>query len=108
MLMLSWSALTRRYTAIGGLKATFMSSYVHTVYIYVVLCMFSIMVYATSPDLGSPGKVWENLRALAKVTPVPNNYGGEYLTMLSRGGLIFGIINLVGNFGTVFVDQAYW
>lgn len=23
-------------------------------------------------------------------------------------GLVFGIINLVGNFGTVFVDQAYW
>ena len=22
--------------------------------------------------------------------------------------MIFGIINLVGNFGTVFVDQAYW
>ena len=29
------------YTAIGGLKATFMSSYIHTVYIYVVLCIFS-------------------------------------------------------------------
>jgi hypothetical protein len=27
------------------------------VYIYVVLCIFSIMVYATSPDLGSPSKV---------------------------------------------------
>ena len=85
-----------------------MSSYIHSVYIYVVLCLFSVIVYATSPDLGSPGKVWENLRELAAVTPVPNNYKGEYLTMLSRGGLIFGIINLVGNFGTVFVDQAYW
>ena len=28
--------------------------------------------------------------------------------MASMGGLIFGIINIVGNFGTVFVDQAYW
>jgi len=27
---------------------------------------------------------------------VPNNLEGEYLTMFSRGGLIFGIINLVG------------
>jgi len=26
----------------------------------------------------------------------------------SAGGLMFGIINIVGNFGTVFVDQAYW
>merc|ERR1711939_870093 len=31
-----------------------------------------------------------------------------YLTMLSGGGLKFGIINIVGNFGTVFVDQSYW
>lgn len=38
-------------------QATFLSSYIHTVYIYVVLCLFSVMVYATSPDLGSPSKV---------------------------------------------------
>ena len=31
-----------------------------------------------------------------------------YYTMTSSGGLTFGIINIVGNFGTVFVDQAYW
>ena len=24
------------------------------------------------------------------------------------GGLIFGVINVVGNFGTVFLDQSYW
>jgi hypothetical protein len=35
-------------------------------------------------------------QALAQLTPVPNNLDGEYLTMFSRGGLIFGIINLVG------------
>merc|ERR1719486_24770 len=28
--------------------------------------------------------------------------------MMSLGGLKFGIINIVGNFGTVFVDQSYW
>merc|ERR1719261_2215201 len=28
--------------------------------------------------------------------------------MVSGGGLMFGIINIIGNFGTVFVDQAYW
>ena len=27
---------------------------------------------------------------------------------LAPGGLVFGIVNLVGNFGTVFCDQAYW
>ena len=28
--------------------------------------------------------------------------------MLSEDGLSFGIINIIGNFGTVFVDQSYW
>ena len=36
------------------------------------------------------------------------NKGGSYLTFFSSGGLIFGIVNIVGNFGTVFCDQAYW
>merc|ERR1712070_1194756 len=40
--------------------------------------------------------------------PVGDNEGGSYLTMLSGGGTKFGIINIVGNFGTVFVDQSYW
>jgi hypothetical protein len=42
------------------------------------------------------------------VQPVEDNKGGSYLTMFSKGGLIFGVINIIGNFGTVFVDQAYW
>ena len=47
------------YTVAGGLKATFISSYIHTVIIYVVLCLFSFMVYTPSsvPALGSPSKV---------------------------------------------------
>jgi Na+/proline symporter len=40
--------------------------------------------------------------------PVPDNLRGSYLTMVSLDGLRFGIINLIGNFGTVFVDQSYW
>merc|ERR1711935_789167 len=39
---------------------------------------------------------------------VEGNRDGSYLTMLSSQGLMFGIINIVGNFGTVFVDQSYW
>ena len=30
------------------------------------------------------------------------------LKIFHSGGLVFGIVNLVGNFGTVFCDQAYW
>lgn len=30
------------------------------------------------------------------------------MTMHSRNGLLFGIINSIGNFGTVFVDESYF
>ena len=30
------------------------------------------------------------------------------LTLASTGALVFGIINIAGNFRTVFTDQAYW
>ena len=55
------------YTVAGGLKATFISSYVHTVIIYVVLCLFSFMVYSPSSvsQLGSPAKVGQTLLAIA-------------------------------------------
>ena len=53
-------------------------------------------------------QVYDNLVISAKSYPVENNQEGSFLTMLSRSGFIFGIINIVGNFGTVFVDQAYW
>mmetsp|Transcript_89402 Transcript_89402/g.278172 ORF Transcript_89402/g.278172 Transcript_89402/m.278172 type:complete len:879 (+) Transcript_89402:65-2701(+) len=42
-----------------------------------------------------------------------NHLAGEhcvpsFATMGSPSGLLFGITNIVGNFGTVFVDQSYW
>jgi hypothetical protein len=62
--------------------------------------------------------VYDNLTKVADTTrttpnapnalPIHGNKEGSFLTMMSEGGLIFGIINVVGNFGTVFVDQAYW
>lgn len=45
---------------------------------------------------------------LLPALPSAGNRDGSYLTMLSADGLMFGIINIVGNFGTVFVDQSYW
>ena len=113
------------YTMAGGLKATFMASYIHTAIIFVILLTFILLVYTSGEEpLGSPGNVYDALQAVASKDrnctlgvlthegqscgPVPDNRGGSYLTMLSKGGIIFGIINIVGNFGTVFVDQSYW
>lgn len=46
------------------------------------------------------------LTAAAAETPVPGNAKGSYITMRSKNGLIFGVINVIGNFATVFQDQV--
>ena len=105
------------YTLVGGLKATFVADYMHTVIIYLVILTFVAMVFFISPVTGGIEGMYEKLVAAADLRPVleptfvegePGNAMGAYLTMASAGGLIFGVINIVGNFGTVFVDQAYW
>ncbi|CAL9028634.1 unnamed protein product [Prunus brigantina] len=111
------------YTLAGGLKATFLASYIHSVIVHVVLVIFVYLVYIASSELGSPSIVYNRLVELASKLrvckepvshhgqscgPASGNYKGSYLTMLSSGGLVFGIINIVGNFGTVFVDNGYW
>lgn len=69
---------------------------------------FVFSVYATNEKIGSPSRMHELLTAASAVAPVPGNAKGSYLTMRSKNGLIFGVINIVGNFATVFQDQAYW
>ena len=86
-----------------------------------VLVIFVYLVYTASSELGSPSLIYNRLVEAASKSricqepishhgqtcgPVSGNYKGSYLTMLSSGGLVFGIINIVGNFGTVFVDNV--
>lgn len=113
------------YTLVGGLKATFVADYMHTVIIFIVILTFVATVFFLSPITGGIDGMYDKLVEAASLNPVisptfaeggavegdPSTYGnamGAYLTMASAGGLIFGVINIVGNFGTVFVDQAYW
>lgn len=96
------------YTLVGGLKATFVADYLHTIIIFITILTFVSVVYFISPTTGGIQGMFEKLTAAASLHPVEGNAAGAYLTMASMGGLIFGIINIVGNFGTVFVDQAYW
>ncbi|KAF2864876.1 urea active transporter [Massariosphaeria phaeospora] len=96
------------YTMFGGIKATFLTDYAHTVVILVILLMFAFTTYATNVNLGSPSKVFDLLQEAAKRHPVEGNAGGSYLTMRSKDGAIFFVINIVGNFGTVFMDNGYY
>ncbi|KAM7213408.1 putative urea active transporter 1 [Rhypophila decipiens] len=96
------------YTLFGGIKATFITDYINSLVIILIIFLFSFTVYATNDILGSPGRVWEILTKLAAERPLDGNAGGSYLTMKSQGGAEFFIINIVGNFGTVFLDNGYY
>jgi Na+/proline symporter len=125
--LIPWGVIL--YTASGGLQATFLASYIHTVIIFAVLITMIFLVYV---KIYSSDQIYDLLANTVSKTPeqcaaifsnedgsfyddstyacgpVPGNRDGSYLTMLSSDGLMFGLINIVGNFGTVFVDQSYW
>lgn len=127
--LIPWGVIL--YTASGGLKATFLASYIHTCIIFAVLVTMIFIVYI---KVYSSDTIYQFLDQTVSFTreecedifsdpntgvtfyeqgkyacgPVPGNNSGSYLTMLSSDGLMFGIINIIGNFGTVFVDQSYW
>lgn len=96
------------YVLAGGMRATLIADWSHTLVLYCILIAFAITAYATSPLIGSPARMWELLTTASLNNPVSGNAGGSYLTMRSKSGLIFGVLNIVGNFGTVFADQAYF
>jgi len=93
-------------TMFGGIKATFLTDYVHTVILLVILLTFAFTTYASGNVLGSTKAVYERLSELTATHPVAGNSGGSYLTMRSKDGAIFFVINIIGNFGTVFMDNG--
>ncbi|CAJ1955663.1 unnamed protein product [Cylindrotheca closterium] len=120
--LIPWGVIL--YTASGGLQATFLASYIHTCIIFGVLIAMVFIVYIKTY---SSDAIYDFLDKTVTYSPeecadiyagyeagkfacgpVDGNRDGSYLTMISSGGLMFGIINIVGNFGTVFVDQSYW
>ena len=131
------------YIMHGGLKAMFLSLYLHVVVVVVGgVMMFSLEVFTSYSLLGSPGKVrhplgsvnadghtwrcikthgqhaqntnirgiymqvYDNVTLMATYKPVSDNTDGSYLTISSHNGLVFGMLNVFSNFGTVFVDNV--
>ena len=126
------------HTTVSGLRVIYMASYLHTMMIIfaVVICMITSMyikVYSSdmiyqylnhqtvsyteeqctniiSKDGAGPNSFYRNAdgKKMMDCGPVEGNIQRSYLSMISVGGLMFGIINIIGNFGTVFADQSYW
>ncbi|ESO83679.1 hypothetical protein LOTGIDRAFT_169159 [Lottia gigantea] len=100
--------ITGAYTVIGGLGATFYVSYFNTAIIYIVTLIFLTKVYHDD-DVKNPLGSVEKVYNLVYCNMAPEgNQENSYFTIISTEGLMFGIINIIGNFGTVFVDQSYW
>jgi len=96
------------YVYVGGMRATLLCDYIHTSVLLCIILAFMFTVYSVSDKIGSPSNMWDLLQAAAERAPVAGNAGGSYLTLRSKNGLIFAVLNLVGNFGTVYLDEAYW
>ncbi|KAL2121675.1 hypothetical protein VTJ04DRAFT_2130 [Mycothermus thermophilus] len=96
------------YTMVGGLKATILTDWAHTFILLLIIIIFALTAYASHDVLGSPSAVYDRLVDAALRHPVDGNKDGSYLTMQSREGAIFFVINIVGNFGTVFLDNGYY
>ncbi|KIW50039.1 hypothetical protein PV05_11663 [Exophiala xenobiotica] len=96
------------YVVLGGLRATFLCDYSHTVIVMIIILYFMFNVYTSNELIGSPGKMYDLLVHAGEVRPVDGNTDGSYLTQKSNFGLIFGVIQLCSGMGTVFLDQGYW
>ncbi|CAL1534239.1 unnamed protein product [Lymnaea stagnalis] len=103
------AAIIGGYTLTGGLGATFYVCYFNTAILYILLVVLMFKVYEDRGDplnpLGQASAVFDFVTC---ARAPDGNEGNSYLTMVSSDGLMFGLINIVGNFGTVFVDQSYW
>jgi len=82
------------YTLFGGLKATFLTDYIHTLILLIIITMFALTAYSTSDLVGSPAKMYDLLLEATKKHPVVGNQDGSYLTMRSSDGIKFFVINI--------------
>ncbi len=61
------------YTLHGGIKATFVSDYLHTALIFAIIVTFGFTVYGTSDLIGSPDAMFDMLKSAAIAAPVDGN-----------------------------------
>ncbi|KAH8118812.1 solute symporter family transporter [Phellopilus nigrolimitatus] len=96
------------FVIVGGLRSTFVSDYVHTTIVFVVIWIFLYTACGSSELIGSPTALHELLVKAAEITPVEGNLGGSYLTFHSKTAFIYAAISITLGFSTVFLDQSYW
>ncbi|KAL3472385.1 Sodium:solute symporter family-domain-containing protein [Aspergillus californicus] len=95
------------YTYWGGLRATFLTDYIHTFIIMIILVWFSLKVI-TAAEIGSITALYDLAKGLPQEGTISGNHAGSYLSMTSNESIFFGVIHIVTNFGIVFMDTGFW
>ncbi|KAK6822024.1 sodium/solute symporter [Apiospora arundinis] len=95
------------YTAVGGLKATFLTDFLHTAVALVLIIYFTLTVL-THSAVGGLGGLYDKVVATASENYIPGNYQGSLLTMKSYEAIIWGLILKFGNLALVVMDTAFW
>ncbi|KAI0742384.1 Na+/solute symporter [Daedaleopsis nitida] len=96
------------YVVFGGLRATFVCDYAHTLILFIIIFLFMGSAYGTSKATGGLSAMYDLLVQAGKDAPVDGNQGGSYLTLKSNQGLVFGAATMLSGFSGVFCDQGYW
>ncbi|GAV54274.1 hypothetical protein ZYGR_0AK07770 [Zygosaccharomyces rouxii] len=92
------------YTALGGLKATFISDWVHTVIIYVILIVSAYTVFCSSSLVGSPARMWELLKEVQEIFPAA---GTSFLSFKDKDMILLTWSVMLGGLSSVFGDPGY-
>ena len=95
------------YTVVGGLKATFLTDFVHTTVLLIVLCYINTAVL-TSEQVGGIDGLYDKILEVSKTKFIEGNYDGSILTGKSKGSVIFGLVLTAGNFGLTVMDSSFW
>lgn len=95
------------YTLRGGLRATILADYLHTVVIFVILFVLFFAAYSSGDAIGSPGKMYDLLTRAAVDNPNSENYAGSWVTGKSLGAIKFGWLSFLEYLGVVFNDASF-
>ncbi|KAL4874049.1 hypothetical protein BDV12DRAFT_205414 [Aspergillus spectabilis] len=95
------------YTAVGGLKATFLTDFLHTAVALILIIFFTLKVL-THDAVGGVHGLYDKVVATASENYIEGNYEGSLLTMKSKEAIIWGLILKFGNLALVVMDTAFW
>jgi Na+/proline symporter len=90
------------YTAVGGLKAAFLTDFLHTA-VALTLIVYFMLSMVTSEAVGGVEGLGEKVMATAPENYITNNYQGSLLTIKFRDAIIWSLILKFGNLALVVI-----